>query len=64
MTNKVDDEIVEEIRRRRQAHAKSLGYDLKRIVEDLQRQEKASGASVTERPPRKPQAIPVTNRIS
>ena len=64
MTNKVDDEIVEEIRRRRQAHAESLGYDLKRIVEDLQRQEKASGASVIERPPRKPQAIPVTNRIS
>ena len=33
------DEIVEEIRRHREAHAASLDYDLKRITEDLQRQE-------------------------
>lgn len=58
MTNRVDDEIVEEIRRRRQAHAQSLGYDLKRIVEDLQRREKESGAAVVERPPRRPQVVP------
>lgn len=58
MTNRVDDEIVEEIRRRRQAHAESLGYDLKRIVEDLQRRERESGASLVERPPRAPQAMP------
>lgn len=56
MMNRVDDEIVEEVRCRRQAHAKSLGYDLKRITRDLQRQEKASGVSVVERPPRKPQS--------
>jgi hypothetical protein len=58
MTNKVDDEIVDEIRRRRQAHAESLGYDLKRIVEDLQRREKDSGTPVVERPPRKPRVVP------
>jgi hypothetical protein len=58
MTTKVDDEIVEEIRRRRQAHAESLGYDLKRIVEDLQRRERESGAPVVERPPRKAQVVP------
>ena len=58
MTNKVDDEIIEEIRRRRQDHAESLGYDLKRITKDLQRQEKASGVSVIERHPRKPQTMP------
>lgn len=58
MTSKIDDEIVEEIRRRRQAHAESLGYDLKRIVEDLQRQEKDSGTPVVKRLPRTPQAIP------
>ena len=58
MTNKVDDEIVEEIRRRRQAHAESLGNDLKRITEDFQRREKESDAAVVERRPRKPVVIP------
>ena len=58
MTSNVDDEIVEAIRRRRQAHAESLGYDLKRITEDLQRREKESGARVVERAPRKPQVVP------
>jgi hypothetical protein len=55
---KVDDEIVEEIRRRRQAHAEALGYDLQRITEDLQRRERESGVSVVERPPRKPHVMP------
>jgi hypothetical protein len=54
MTSSVDDEIVAEIRRCRQAHAESLGYDLKRIVDDLQRREKESAAPLVERPPRKP----------
>ena len=57
MTNQ-DDEIVEEIRRHREAHAASLDYDLKRITEDLQRQEQESGAKVLIRSPRKPLAIP------
>ncbi len=50
MTNEIDDEIVEAIRRRRQAHAESLDYDLKRITEDLQRQERESGEPVVRRP--------------
>lgn len=54
MTSKSDDEIVEEIRRRRQAHAESLDYDLKRITKDLQRRERESGAPVVERAPRRP----------
>ncbi len=58
MTNQADDEIVEEIRRRRQAHAESLDYDLKRITEDLQQQEREAGVPVVQRPPRKPQVIP------
>jgi len=58
MTSEWDDEIVEEIRRRREAHAESLGYDLKRITEDLQRQERESGAQVVRRPPRKPERTP------
>ena len=58
MTYQVDDEIVEEIRRRREAHAESLDYDLKRITKDLQRQERESGTPVVQRPPRKPQVLP------
>lgn len=58
MTNEVDDEIVEEIRRRRQAHAESLDYDLRRITQDLQRQELESGTPVVQRPPRTPQVLP------
>lgn len=58
MTNEVDDEIVEEIRRRRQVHAESFDYDLKRITEDLQRQEQESGEPVVRRPPRKPRPLP------
>lgn len=58
MMNKTDDEIVEQIRRRRQAHAESLGYDLKRITEDLQRQERESGTVIVKRPPRKPHVAP------
>ena len=58
MTNQADDEIVEEIRRRRQAHAEALDYDLKRITEDLQRQEQESGTPVVQRPPREPRVHP------
>jgi hypothetical protein len=58
MTNRIDDEIVEEIRRRRQAHAASLDYDLTRITEDLQRQERESGRPTVTREPRKPQRMP------
>ena len=57
MTTMLEDEIVQEIRRRRQAHAESLDYDLKRITEDLQRQERESGMPVVKRPPRKPTAM-------
>ena len=59
MTTRADDEIVEAIRRRRQAHAESLGYDLKRITEDLQRRERESGVPVVKRQPRKAQIAPM-----
>ena len=62
MTNQTEDEIVEEIRRRRQAHAESLDYDLKRIIRDLQRQEREAGIRAVQRPPRKPHVLP--NRSS
>ena len=57
MTTRVD-EIVEAIRRCREAHAASFDYDLKRITRDLQRQEWTSAGNVVRRPPRKPVAVP------
>ena len=36
----------------------ALGYDLKRIVDDFQRQEQESATKVVSRPPRKPLAAP------
>jgi hypothetical protein len=58
MTKELENDIVEEIRRRRQAPAESLDYDLKRITEDLQRQERESGAKLVHRPPRNAQELP------
>lgn len=57
MTTKPD-EIIEEIRRHREAHAASLDYDLNRITKDLQRQERESGTRILDRPPRKPMPLP------
>lgn len=54
MTKQADDAIIAEIRRRRHAHAESFGFDLKRIVEDLQRRERELGVEIVERRPRKP----------
>ena len=53
--NLPDDEIIEEIRKRREAHAASLGFDASRIAADLRGQEQEDGAVVVNRPPRKPQ---------
>jgi hypothetical protein len=52
-----DDEIIAEVRRRRHDHAESFDFDLKKIVEDLQRQERESGVEVVQRPPRKPEKL-------
>ena len=57
MTTK-HDEIIEEIRRLREAHAASLGYDLKRITQDLHCLEQKSAYGIVERPPRKPLRLP------
>ncbi len=56
--NEPEDDIVKQIRLRRQAHAESFDNDLRRIIEDLHRQERESGAKVVHRPPRKAQALP------
>jgi len=62
MTIRTDDEIIEDIRLRRQAHAEALDYDLKRITEDLQRRERESEEPVVDRPPRPAQIV--SNRPS
>ena len=49
-----NDEIIKEIRQYREAHAASFDYDIQRIVKDLQRQERESGAKVVYRTSRKP----------
>ena len=56
MATKIN-EIIDEIRRHREAHAASFDYDLKRITQAIQRQELESGREVVTRPPRKPSAI-------
>jgi len=53
------DEIVEEIHKFRQAHAAALGNDLKRIAEDIRRQERTSLREKVALPPRKPRLSPV-----
>ena len=42
--------IVEEVRAARDAHAKKFNYDLKKIVQDLRRQEKAAGRTAGSTP--------------
>ncbi len=58
-----DDEIIEEIRRHRKAHAAAFDYDLDRIVRDLQEQERKSGVKVVSRPPRKPTIRGRTSKV-
>lgn len=55
MTN--TDEIVAEIRKRREAHAEAFNYDLDRITRDFQRQERESAREVVTGAPRKPQTV-------
>ena len=53
------DEIVDEVRRVREAYAAQFGYDLRRIVEDLRRRERESGREYINLPPKAPAARPV-----
>ncbi len=56
-----DDEIVEEVRRARHAHASAHGNDLRRIFEDLKEKQDASGRIVKVLEPR---PAPVRKRAS
>jgi hypothetical protein len=49
----IDDPIVEEVRKHRQAHAARFNYDLAGIFADLIKREKNSPRPVVNRPPRR-----------
>jgi hypothetical protein len=49
----MEDPIVEEVRRARDAHAKQFNYDLDAICEDLRKGEKASGWPAVSLPPKR-----------
>lgn len=44
------DEILEEIHRIREEHAKSFNYDLQAICDDLRKQEATSGRKIISKP--------------
>ena len=50
----LDDEIVAEVRRVRDEHAKKFNYDLDAIIADLRRRERESGRKTVVRRPRRP----------
>jgi hypothetical protein len=48
------DEILEEIHRIREEHAKAFNYDLQAICDDLQKKQAASGRQLISSPLKKP----------
>jgi hypothetical protein len=51
------DEIIEEVREARRAHAAAHGHDLRRIFEDLKRKQESSGRMVVTLQPRPPRNL-------
>ncbi|HJY85943.1 MAG TPA: hypothetical protein VKE24_03820 [Candidatus Acidoferrales bacterium] len=49
----MEDPIVAEVRKVREAHAAQFNYDLEAIYRDLKRQEKESGRTFVSYPPRR-----------
>lgn len=49
----INDPIVEEVRKERDAHAAKFNYDLRAIYEDLKKQEKKNKRKFVTLPPRK-----------
>jgi hypothetical protein len=54
-----NDPIVDEVRKVRETHAKKFNYDLRAIVADLKKQQKASGRTFVTFPPKKPMVLPI-----
>jgi hypothetical protein len=53
----MNDEIVDEVHRIRDAYAAKFDYDLKRIAEDLRRRERESGREYVNLPPKAPHPV-------
>ena len=53
----MDDEIVDEVHRIRDAYAAKFDYDLKRIVEDVRRRQRESGRQYVKLPPKPPDLV-------
>jgi hypothetical protein len=54
------DDILQDVRKVREAYAKQFGYDLQAMHRDLKDQEKISGRRVISLPPRRPKrATPI-----
>lgn len=51
------DPIVEEVRRLRDQYASQLGYDIKKIFQDIQKRQAQAGKKTVSFPPRKPVKI-------
>jgi hypothetical protein len=56
----MNDEIVDEVRRVREAYAAEFDFDFHRIAEDLRRRERESGREYLRLPPKKPAQPVVT----
>ena len=50
--NDLPDEIVEDVRAVRRAHAAAFGFDVARIVADLRKKDAASGERLVSLPPK------------
>lgn len=55
-----NDPIVDEVRRIREEHAARFDYDLERIFQDLQEQERQGGHKVVSLPPKRPLEVAAT----
>ena len=56
----MNDPIVDEVRRVRDAHAAMFNYDLDAIFQDIKEQEKKSGLKFVSYPPRRVEPIQTT----
>jgi len=57
------DEIVEEVRRQREAYVAKFNYDLDAIYRDLKAKERKSKRRIVSFPPRKP-IVPVLPKVN
>jgi hypothetical protein len=60
----LEDPIVEEARKVRNAHAKKFNYDLKAIAEDLKKQQAAGKRNLVVFEPRKAQPMVIHQRVN